>query len=64
MLRRIIVAFIGLLAVVNGSKWLFDGKRLPTFGLGPTRFSKSQYSETSDTFTLYLRSSLRKIICQ
>ena len=30
MLRRIILALIGLLAVVNGSKWLFDGKRLPT----------------------------------
>ena len=34
MLRRIILALIGLLAVVNGSKWLFDGKRLPTLGLG------------------------------
>ena len=33
MLRRIILALIGLLAVVNGSKWLFDGKRLPTLGL-------------------------------
>ena len=33
MLRRIVVALIGLLAVVNGSKWLFDGKRLPTLGL-------------------------------
>ena len=33
MLRRIIVALIGLLAVVNGSKWLFDGKRLPILGL-------------------------------
>ena len=32
MLRRIIVALIGLLAVVNGPKWLFDGKRLPTLG--------------------------------
>ena len=34
MLRRNIVALIGLLAVVNGSKWLFDGKRLPTLALG------------------------------
>ena len=33
MLRRNIVALIGLLAEVNGSKWLFDGKRLPTLGL-------------------------------
>ena len=33
MLRRIILALIGFLAVVNGSKWLFDGKRLPTLGL-------------------------------
>ena len=33
MLRKNIVALIGLLAVVNGSKWLFDGKRLPTLGL-------------------------------
>ena len=31
---------------------------------GPTRFAKSQCSEVSDTFTLFLRSSLRKIICQ
>ena len=38
MLRRIVVALIGLLAVVNGSKWLFDGKRLPTLGLGITFF--------------------------
>ena len=36
MLRRITVALIGLLAVVNGSKWLFDGKRLPTLGIGQT----------------------------
>ena len=34
MLCRIILALIGLLAVVNGSKWLFDGKRLPTLDLG------------------------------
>ena len=34
MLHRIILALIGLLDVVNGSKWLFDGKRLPTLGLG------------------------------
>ena len=33
MLRRIIVALIDLLAVVNGPKWLFEGKRLPTLGL-------------------------------
>ena len=33
MLRRNIVALIGLLAVINGSKWLFDGKRLPTLAL-------------------------------
>ena len=33
MLRRFILALIGLLAVVNGSKWLFDGKRLPTLGI-------------------------------
>ena len=33
MLRRIVVALIGLLAVVNGSKWLIDGKRLPTLEL-------------------------------
>ena len=33
MLRRIILALIGLLAVVNGSKWLFDGKRLQTLVL-------------------------------
>ena len=33
MLRRIILALIGLLAVENGSKWLFDDKRLPTLGL-------------------------------
>ena len=31
--RRITVAIIGLLAVISGSKWLFDGKRLPTLGL-------------------------------
>ena len=31
--RRITVALIGLLAVVSGSKWLFDGKRLPTLVL-------------------------------
>jgi len=31
---------------------------------GPTRFAKSQCSEVSDTFTLFLRSSLRKTICQ
>jgi len=31
---------------------------------GPTRFAKSQCSEISDTFTLFLQSSLRKIICQ
>ena len=34
MLRRIILALIGLLAVVKGSKWLFDGKRFPTLGIG------------------------------
>ena len=34
MLRRIILALIGLFAVVNGSKWLFDGKRLPTLDIG------------------------------
>ena len=34
MLRRNIVALIGLLAVVNGTKWLFYGKRLPTLDLG------------------------------
>ena len=34
MLRRNIVALIGLLAVINRSKWLFDGKRLPTLVLG------------------------------
>ena len=34
MLRRNIVALIDLLAVVNGFKWLFDGKRLPTLDLG------------------------------
>ena len=33
MLRRIILALIGFLAVLNGSKWLFDGKRLPTLEL-------------------------------
>ena len=31
---------------------------------GPTRFAKSQSSEISDTFTLFLRSSLRKTVCQ
>ena len=31
--HRIIVALIGLLVVGNGSKWLFDGKKLPTPGL-------------------------------
>ena len=31
---------------------------------GPTRFSKSQSSEISDTFTSFLRSSLRKTVCQ
>ena len=30
----------------------------------PTRFAKSQSSTISDTFNLYLRSSLRKTICQ
>ena len=33
MLRRVIAALIGLLAVVNGPKWLFDGKRLPILAL-------------------------------
>ena len=32
--------------------------------LGPTRFAKSKCSEISKTFTLLLRSSLRKTICQ
>ena len=31
---------------------------------GPTRFAKSQCSEISDTFTLFLRSSQQKTICQ
>ena len=31
---------------------------------GPTKFAKSQSSKISDTFTLFLRSSLRKVICQ
>ena len=31
---------------------------------GPKRLAKSQCSEVSDTFTLFLRSSLRKTICQ
>ena len=30
----------------------------------PTRFAKSQCSEISDTFTLFLWNPLRKIICQ
>ena len=38
MLRRNIVALIGLLAVVNGSKWLFDGKRLPTLAIDKRLF--------------------------
>ena len=32
--------------------------------LGPTRFAKSQCSEISDTFTLFLWSFLQKTICQ
>ena len=31
---------------------------------GPTRFAKSLCTEINDTFTLYLRSSLQKTICQ
>ena len=31
---------------------------------GPTRFAKSQCSEISDNFTLFLQSSLRKTTCQ
>jgi len=31
---------------------------------GPTKLAKSQCSEISDTFTLFLQSSLRKTICQ
>ena len=31
---------------------------------GSTRFAKSQYSEISDTFALFLRNPLQKIICQ
>ena len=31
---------------------------------GQTRFAQSQSSKISDTFTLFLRSSLRKTICQ
>ena len=31
---------------------------------GPTRFAKFQCSKISDTFTLFLRSSVRKTICQ
>ena len=33
-------------------------------GPGPTRFAKSQCSKISDSFTLFLRNPLRKIICQ
>ena len=32
--------------------------------LGSTRFAKSQCSEISNTYTLFLRFSLRKTICQ
>ena len=31
---------------------------------GSTRFAKFQYSEISDTFALFLRNPLQKIICQ
>ena len=41
MLRGIIVALIGLLAAVNGSKWFFDGKRLPTLVIDPAKLYRS-----------------------
>ena len=48
MLRRIILALIGLLAVVNGSKWLFDGKRLPTLALGVSGSSCYKILKTTE----------------
>ena len=36
MLVRLAVALIVLFVVGNGSKWLFDRKRLPTTGLNIT----------------------------
>ena len=59
MLRRIILALIGLLAVVNGSKWLFDGKRLPTLGLADWRTSNTYThtrARTRAEIELHLRS--------
>ena len=44
MLRRIVVALIGLLAEVNGSKWLFDGKRLSTLGIRVAKMTKALMS--------------------